>query len=286
MYPILFKIADFTLYSYGVFVALGFLAGISFALREARRVGEDPEKVLDLCFWILIAAIVGSRLMFILLNIKEYIKYPAEVIKIWRGGLIFYGGVVLSVIAAAVFMRRHKLNPWKVSDIVSPGIALGLFFGRLGCFLAGCCYGKPTDFPWAVTFKNPASLATLNVSLHPTQLYSSLNGLLLFLILLVMRRFKKFDGQITISFFFLYAVTRSIIAVFRKQWDYIIPPGSLPYFTGFSLSTSQFTSILVAIVSLYLFFYLYKKALKPEGVKKTAKEESEKKKRGGGKRSS
>ncbi len=281
MHPILFKIGDFTLYSYGIFVALGFLAGISFALREARRVGEDPEKILDLCFWILIAAIVGSRLMFILFNIKEYIKYPIEVIKIWRGGLVFYGGVILSIIAAAVFMHRHKLNPWKATDILAPGAALGLFFGRIGCFLAGCCYGKPTDLPWAVTFRDPVSLATLDVPLHPTQLYSSLNGLILFLILLGLRRFKKFEGQITVSFFFLYAITRSIIEVFRKQWNLIIPPGSLPLLPGFSLSTSQFISIPVVLVSLYLFFYLRKRARKAEGEKSPAKEKLTGKGKGG-----
>jgi phosphatidylglycerol:prolipoprotein diacylglycerol transferase len=272
MHPILFKIGDFTLYSYGVLVAIGFLAGISFALREARRLGEAPEKILDLCFWILIAAIVGARLMFILLNIKEYIQYPMEIIKIWRGGLVFYGGVILSIIVGAVFMYRHKLNPWKVSDILSPGVALGLFFGRIGCFCAGCCYGKPTDLPWAVTFKNPVSLAPLDVSLHPTQLYSSLNGLMIFLILLGLRRFKKFEGQITVSFFFLYAVTRSIIEIFRKQWDFVIPPGSLPYFPGFFLSTSQFISILVALASVFLFFYLRKRAQEAKGKKRPAKE--------------
>ncbi len=272
MHPILIKIGDFTLYSYGVFVAIGFLAGISYALREARRVGEDPEKILDLCFWILITAIVGARLMFILLNIKEYIKYPMEIIKIWRGGLVFYGGVILSIIVAAFFMYRHKLNPWKVSDILSPGIALGLFFGRIGCFLAGCCYGKPTDLPWAVTFRNPVSLANLGVPLHPTQLYSSLNGLIIFLILLVLRKFKKFEGQITISFFFLYAITRSIIEVFRDDLrGYIIAPGSLTSFPGFSLSSSQLIGIPVVLASVFLFFYLRKRARETKGGKRPAK---------------
>ncbi len=273
MHPILFKIGDFTLYSYGVFVAIGFLAGISYALREARRVGEDPEKILDLCFWILIAAIVGARLMFILVNIKEYIKYPTEIIKIWKGGLVFYGGVILSIIIAAVFMYRHKLNSWKVSDILVTGGALGLFFGRIGCFSAGCCYGKPTDLPWAVTFKNPVSLAALDVPLHPTQLYSSLNGLILFLILLGLRRFKKFEGQITVSFFFLYAITRSIIEIFRDDpRGFVIAMGSFPSFPGFSLSSSQFISIPVALASIFLFFYLRKRAREAKGGRKPAKE--------------
>ena len=138
MLPILFRIGPFSLHTYGVFVALGFLAGITFALREARKSGINREKIFDLFFYIVLAAIVGSRILYVLLNFHQYREDPIGVIRIWEGGLVFYGGFILAVGVTIWYVRRNELELWPVADILAPSIALGHFFGRLGCFFAGC----------------------------------------------------------------------------------------------------------------------------------------------------
>jgi phosphatidylglycerol:prolipoprotein diacylglycerol transferase len=151
-------------------------------------------------------------------------------------------------------MKWHRLPVWKLADLISPLISLGLSCGRIGCFLAGCCYGKETSLPWAVVFRNPDSLARLNVPLHPTQLYDAVNGLVLFLFLSWMERRKTFDGQIFWLFLLLYSITRFIIEIFRGD-----PRGFL--FTGV-LSTSQAIGILLAIFSFFMLFYIKKRSQK------------------------
>jgi phosphatidylglycerol:prolipoprotein diacylglycerol transferase len=144
-------------------------------------------------------------------------------------------------------MRWHRLPLWRVADLISPFIALGLSFGRIGCFLAGCCYGKETSLPWGVVFKSPDSLAPLNVPLHPTQLYDVANGLAIFFLLSWMEKRKTFEGQIFWLFLFLYSVTRFLIEFLRGD-----PRGSL---FGDLFSTSQAIGILLAILSLFMLFY-------------------------------
>ncbi|MFA4910551.1 MAG: prolipoprotein diacylglyceryl transferase, partial [Desulfobacteria bacterium] len=170
MYPILFQIGSFKIHTYGVFIALGFLTGIILALREAKRVGEKPENILDLSFYSIIAAIVGSRLLYIIINYRYYMENPLEMAKIWSGGLVFYGGFVLALIVGIWYIRKNHLSLWKTVDVMAPSIAIGQAIGRLGCFSAGCCYGKVTTLPWAVTFSNPECLANLGVPVHPTEL--------------------------------------------------------------------------------------------------------------------
>jgi phosphatidylglycerol:prolipoprotein diacylglycerol transferase len=173
MHPVLFRIGPFALHTYGVFVAIAFLASISLALREARRVGESADHILDLCFYILVAAIVGSRILYVVINWPVFQQDPLEILRIWRGGLVFYGGFIAAVLTAFWYVRKAGLSPWKTTDILAPSLAFGQFIGRIGCFFAGCCYGRPSDLPWAVTFTNPESLAPKGIPLHPTQIYSS-----------------------------------------------------------------------------------------------------------------
>jgi len=215
MYPVLFQIGNFKIHTYGVFIALGFLTGIILALREAKRVGEEPENILDLAFYSIIAAIVGSRLLYIVLNYQYYIENPLEMIKIWSGGLVYYGGFLLALIVGIWYIRKSHLPLWKTADIIAPSIAIGEAIGRLGCFSAGCCYGKVTTLPWAVTFSNPESLAIVGIPLHPTQLYSSITALFIFLILTVVKRVKKFDGLLIWLYVLLYSITRYVIEIFR-----------------------------------------------------------------------
>jgi len=250
MYPILFQIGSFRIHTYGVFIALGFLTGIVLALREAKRVGEKPENILDLSFYSIIAAIVGSRLFYIILNYQYYIENPLEMIKIWSGGLVFYGGFVLALIVGIWYIRKSHLPLWKTADVMAPSIAIGQAIGRLGCFSAGCCYGKVTTLPWAVTFSNPECLANLGVPLHPTQLYYSLNDLFIFLILTVVKRFKKFDGLLIWLYVLLYSITRSIIEIFRGDDRGLV--------FGGTLSISQFIGIVLVPISLFMLGYLWR----------------------------
>jgi phosphatidylglycerol:prolipoprotein diacylglycerol transferase len=138
MFPFLFRIGPLSLHTYGVFVAIGFLAGITLALREARKAGMDPGKILDLFFYIVLAAIVGSRILYVLLNFHQYRGDPIGIIRIWEGGLVFYGGLILAAGVVIWYVRRNELGLWLVADVLAPSIALGHFFGRLGCFFSGC----------------------------------------------------------------------------------------------------------------------------------------------------
>ena len=158
MYPVLFKIGPVAIYTYGFFVALGFFIGIAVAKKEAARLGQDPVWIGDLCFFILIAAIVGSRAFYVVINIEDFISKPLDVLKIWNGGLVFYGGFIFSLLTAYIYLQKRKLPLWQTTDILAPGLAAGHVFGRVGCFFAGCCYGKPCALPWSVTFSNPLSL--------------------------------------------------------------------------------------------------------------------------------
>src|SRR4030043_70438 len=252
MHPILFQFGSLTIYAYGFFIVLGFVTAVVLAGLKIRKsnIGISFENIVDLFFYTVLSAIFGSRLFFVLINFDVYRQDPLQIFKIWEGGLVFYGGLVLAVIVSFGYLRWRRLPIWKLADLISPLIALGLSFGRMGCFLAGCCYGSETPLPWAVVFKNPDSLARLNVPLHPTQLYDAVNGLALFFFLTWMEKRKSFEGQIFWLFLFLYSVTRFFIEFYRGD-----PRGFL---FGDFLSTSQGAGILLAISSIFVLFYMKK----------------------------
>jgi phosphatidylglycerol:prolipoprotein diacylglycerol transferase len=227
MYPDLVSIGNFTLHTYGLCIALGALLGILFVARGARREGLNQQQLLDLVFYLLIAAIIGSRVFYIILNPGYYLKHPLESLMIWRGGLVFYGGFLFAFPTCYLYLKKHGLPFLKTCDILAPGLALGESLGRIGCFFAGCCYGRPTDLPWGVTFTHPNSLAQLGVSLHPTQLYASAAGVLMFILLVSFRRFKRADGQIVFLYVLLYALGRLIIETFRGDERGLLVAGYL-----------------------------------------------------------
>ena len=171
MHPVLLQIGSLKIYSYGVFVAIGFLAALWVSGREIARQGLDREKFLDMGFWVVLSAIAGARIFHVLVYWRQYAEAPGEILKLWNGGLVFYGGFIAATAACVVFLRRNRMPFLPVADASSIGIVLGLAFGRLGCTSAGCCFGKPTTLPWAITFTDPACLAPLHVPLHPTQIY-------------------------------------------------------------------------------------------------------------------
>ena len=248
MFPVLFQIGNLKIHTYGVFVALGFLTGIILAFREAKRVGEEPEKILDLAFYLIVAAIIGSRLLYIIIYYDYYLENPLEIIKIWNGGLVFYGGFIPALLVGIWYIRKNHMSIWKVTDILAPSIAIGQAIGRLGCFCAGCCFGKETTLPWAITFTHPETLARQGVPLHPTQLYSSVNALFIFLVLMIAKRYKRFDGFLIWLYVLLYAITRSIIEIFRGDARGLVIKDVL--------STSQFIGIIMGVISIFMLFYL------------------------------
>ncbi len=252
MYPVLLKIGKFSIHTYGFFVALGFLTAILFAKHEAKRKGMDYEKIMDLCFYILLAAIVGSRLLYIAINLDMFLSDPLEIFKIWNGGLVFYGGFIAALITLIVYLKKQKMPLWKTADIMAPALALGHCIGRIGCFFAGCCYGKPCDLPWAVTFTNPATLAPVGIPLHPTQLYSSASNLIIFGMLLLFRRYQKFEGQLLLVYIFLYGIFRSIIEAFRGDFR-----GNI---FGEMFSLSQVIGCTTAIAALVVIVIINRRA--------------------------
>ena len=170
MYPILLDIGRIKLYTYGLFIALGFIAAIWFSKRNARFYNTSDQVISDLFLVILLSAIGGARLLYVFINFDVYRNDFWGIFKIWNGGLVFYGGFILALITAVWYVRKQQLNVWIIADIVAPSIALGQFFGRLGCFSAGCCFGKVCDLPWAIVFRDPNSLAPTGIPLHPSQL--------------------------------------------------------------------------------------------------------------------
>jgi len=227
---------------------MAFLSAIALALREARREGEDANKILDLCFYVLVAAIVGSRILYVLVNWSDFRHDPFEIVRIWHGGLVFYGGFIGALIAVLWYIRRKGLPLLKTADIMAPSIAFGQFVGRIGCFFSGCCYGKTCDLPWAVIFTHAESLAPKGVPLHPTQLYSALNSLLIFLVLVGLKRHKGFEGQIFWAYVLLYAVTRSILEHFRGDERGMFIEGML--------STSQLIGLIMAVIAIAMMIIL------------------------------
>jgi len=252
MYPILFQSGRFHIYAYGFFIVVGFAAAAVLAALKVRKsnIKISFENATELFFYTVLSAFLGSRILFVLINFDFFRQHPLQMFKVWEGGLVFYGGLVPAAVVAFWVMKAHRLPVWKLADLISPLIALGLSFGRIGCFLAGCCYGKETSLPWAVVFRNPDSLARLNVPLHPTQLYDAANGLALFFFLSWMEKRKSFDGQIFWLFVFLYSITRFLVEIFRGD-----PRG---FFFADLLSASQAIGTLLAIFSLFMLFYMEK----------------------------
>jgi len=261
MYPRLFEFGWFTIYSYGLLLALAYLLGLQLALvRARRRSGLDPTRIMDLGIWIIISALVGAKLMLLVVDWRHFSRNPRELLSLAQSGGVFYGGLILALIVAFWYMRRHRLPVWTTCDLFAPGIALGHVIGRLGCFLAGCCYGTETTVPWAVRFTDPFAAANvgtpLHVDLHPTQLYEAgAEGLILVLLLATERWGRSFPGRTFWGYMFLYGCSRFVIEIFRGD-----PRGFVP---GTGLSTSQFISVILVPLSVIMLFVLSRRSPSP-----------------------
>jgi phosphatidylglycerol:prolipoprotein diacylglycerol transferase len=230
------------------------------ALVRARHRGMDSTRIMDLGIWIIISALIGAKLMLLVVDWEYFSRNPRELLSLAQSGGVFYGGLILALIVALWYMWRHRMNVWAVCDVFAPGIALGHVIGRVGCFLAGCCYGKPTDVAWAVRFTDPFAAANvgtpLHIDLHPTQLYEAGAELLILGLLLGTERMgRPFPGRTFWSYMFVYGVSRFIIEMYRGD-----PRG---FVFGTNLSTSQFISVVLVPLSLIMLFVLSRRSPSP-----------------------
>ena len=257
MHPILFRIGSWPVYSYGVLLALAYLAGLQLAVVRARRAGLDSAKVMDLGIYLIIAALIGAKLMLIAVDFNYFRSQPREILSLVRAGGVFYGGLIAAFLAGVWLIQRYKLPLWTTADLIAPGIALGHIVGRFGCLLAGCCYGRPTDVAWAITFTDPVAATNvgtpLQIPLHPTQLYDAgAEALILVLLLVSERRGRPFPGRTFWLYMLLYAVSRFIIEIYRGD-----ERGTI-----FGMSTSQFVAVVIVPISVFMLWRLRTRALK------------------------
>jgi phosphatidylglycerol:prolipoprotein diacylglycerol transferase len=254
MFPRLLELGPITLYSYGLLLALAYLAGLRLAIVRARARGLNPERVMDLGIWIIVSALIGAKLLLLVTDWRQFMSSPRQLLSLAQSGGVFYGGLILAVVVALWYIRRHKMPMWTTTDIFAPGIALGHVIGRLGCFLAGCCYGKVTTVPWAVVFTDPFAAANagtpLNVHLHPTQLYESgAEALILVGLLAFEKRGRAFPGRTFWGYMLAYGLSRFIIEFFRGD------AGRGLYFQQ-AVSLSQIISIVLVPLSLAMLWWL------------------------------
>lgn len=263
MHPVLFTLPEFlpliggySLRVYGFLVALGFLSALIYVKNESRRVGLSPDRMMDLFFYIAVFSIVGARVLYVVNSVgNDFFSDPLMVFRFWEGGLVFQGGVLGAIIVGIYYTRKHKMEVFKTADVFMPGLALGHAIGRIGCFFAGCCYGRQCslDAPFAVIFPHdPLSVAPPGIPLYPTQLFESFGEFAIFGFLLWYRRHKPFDGAVFLVYLMIYSVLRSVLEMYRgdKIRGFVIEP---------YLSNGQFISLVTIIVCLFLWVYLKKR---------------------------
>jgi len=260
MYPELFRIGSFPINTYDVFLAVAFLCAILISVKLAARDGLPREKIYDLSLWMLVASLIGSKVLMLFTE-PEYRDHPWQLLSLdfLRSGGVFYGGLVGAILMGYFLMKRYRLPWWKTADACAPGIAIGNFFGRQGCFAAGCCWGKPTSLPWGVKFTELGHEITgvpTNTYLHPTQLYESFAMLIVFFFLLWLHKRKRFNGQVILVYALSYSVVRFAIEFVRDD-----PRGDIFGLTSLTgLSTSQMISLVVGIGAAVLLFIRWRRA--------------------------
>lgn len=244
MYPVLFEIGSLKVYTYGLMMAVGILAGIIVARKFAPQIGIDPEKITDLAMFAVLGGLLGSYVNYIIsYDWSEFKADPLSVLRFWQGGLVFLGGLIGGLVFAIIFIRRQKWSFWEIADICAIAVPLAYGFGRIGCFFAGCCYGEVCELPWAITFPGLAGAR------HPTQLYSMLLGFGLAAFAYFYRPKRRFAGQGFLFYLFFYGLGRGIIELFRLE----------PKVFGTQLSVAQFTGIFLMLAAIVLYPILRKR---------------------------
>ncbi|MBY0432894.1 MAG: prolipoprotein diacylglyceryl transferase [Cyclobacteriaceae bacterium] len=252
MHPVLFQIGDFTIYSYGFCIALGAVLGFTYmAWQGKKQFGLTLDQSNSLFLLLVTGGVVGGKLFTIFENPLHYLRHPAALVS--GSGFVFYGSLLTCVPIMLWFFKRHRVPVWAMLDVMAVVTCIVHGFGRIGCFMAGCCYGLPTDGWWGVMFTDPACQAEpLNTPLHPTQLLEAAWIFAIMTSLLILKQRKAFDGQLFLLYLILYAAGRGVLELLRGDLE-----------RGFIienyLSISQFISLLVIGVALY--FYLTKRKI-------------------------
>jgi phosphatidylglycerol---prolipoprotein diacylglyceryl transferase len=242
MFPDLISLGPVTIHTYGLFVALGFVAGIWTAVKVGKSQGVPSQQVMDMAFVMILWAIIGSRLFYVLINFSYFKAHLLDIIKVWKGGLVFSGGLVATAVAMIWYLKRHRLSFLSTGDLWAPSLAVGQAIGRIGCFMAGCCYGRPTGSSWGVLFTNPKSLAPLNIRLYPTQLFEAFSLVVIFLVLIFLHGKRKFEGQIFLWYLILHSTARLFVERFRGDERGLIP--------GTDMTATQFVALLILLGSV------------------------------------
>ena len=248
MFPKLISIGSFYIPTYGVLVALGFLAGLGVTMRLARRAGLPPEPVTNLVIYCAMAGIIGAKLFMFLFDLPDYIRNPGQILTLetLQAAGVFHGGFIVALLVAIFYIRRQKLPVLSTMDVFAPGVAIGQAIGRLGCFAAGCCWGRECDLPWGVHFRSDfAAPVPLDKALHPVQLYESAADLLIFAFLYRRAQQRHPAGQVIALYLVLYSTARFIIEFFREHEQALVGPFSLTQWLALGL---------FALGTLILFF--------------------------------
>lgn len=252
MHPILFQLGPIKIYAYGTMLAAAFLIGIYMAASDAEKEGIKKDYLFDLGFYVVLSAIIGARLLYIIVNYKFFSKNPLEIILFNHGGLVFYGGLIGAFFTSYIYIKKHNLQTWHIADIIAPYLALGISITRIGCFLNGCGFGKETDSFLGIncSINSPAgAFYGKNIIIHPTQLYESAYCFLLFIFLIVLKKYKYFHGQLFWLFILLYSILRSINESFR---------GDVERGIYWIFSTSQWISICTGLTAIIMLLILRK----------------------------
>lgn len=241
--PVAFEIFGLSIRWYGILLSTGIMVGILLAYYEAKRLGYDPEYIIDLSLWCIPAAVIGARLYYVIFEWDYYRGNLFRIINIREGGLAIHGALIAAVLTGYIFTRVKKLSFWKNADIVAPSIVIGQAIGRWGNFINGEAHGGPTDLPWGIMVDG--------VKVHPTFLYESLWDLGVFIFLIIYRRKKKFDGEVFLFYGILYSIGRFWIEGLRTD--------SLMFY---GMRVAQLVSAATVIVFSLLIVYFRKRKKK------------------------
>ncbi|MGE0615116.1 MAG: prolipoprotein diacylglyceryl transferase [Bacteriovoracia bacterium] len=259
MYPILFSIGSFSVHTYGVFAAIGFLAGVAVVKYMSRELKLDVETMVDFTFWNMLLGFVGARILFVFTRLEYFMGDPLAIFRIWEGGLVFYGGLILDIAFSFWYTKKKNISMWTALDVMTPALAIAHMFGRFGCFSAGCCYGRPTDSIFGVRFNSElVDVSLRGVPLHPTQLYEAFALFVVFLGLMWVFKRRRFVGQVGLTYMIVYPIVRICVEYFRGD-----------QIRGFViqdyLSTSQFISVILVSIAIVVFIRRAGSAMRASG---------------------
>lgn len=257
MYNDLLKIGPFTLHSYGLFIGIGFLVALILAEKRAPKNDMDPEAVSAFGLYCAVTGILGAKIMFCIVGWRDFIRDPLSMLG--SSGLVVYGGIIGGILSAVLYCRLKKMNFWDIFDLILPSVAVAQGFGRIGCFMAGCCYGKETNAWYGIAFHH-SDYAPNGVKMIPTQLLSSAGMFLIAFLLFWYARYAKKAGQIGAMYMILYSIGRFGIEFLRGD----LARGSIG-----RLSTSQFISVFIVLIGIGLWFLCGKKGTDRPQARKT-----------------